>query len=281
MQRLRHTGVWLSLIAGALALAVALVVLSRRTAMMSAQVERAAKLDSENKDLRARTEQLAREVEALRIQLAGGQPPAALPPAGGAGRADYPTGALEAVRMLGQARDNLAAANRAFEQLRTQTAELEGSVERLKAENQRLAAEERELSDNLAGQRRLVEALQSEMKGKSDRLAPLELSNRGLRKDNEEISAKVAAVTKLTAELEEINRQRDSYLSNILRRYRDVTDQYRALAARLENPEARAGLGGTDLSRIQSTVSLAEEDLRQLQGLNAQAQSLQKKIRGN
>jgi len=280
MQRLRHTGVWLSLIAGALALAIALVVLSRRTAMMSAQVERAAKLDSENKDLRARTEQLAREVEALGIQLAG-QPPAALPPAGGPGRAAYPPGALEAVRMLGQARDNLAAANRAIEQLRTQTAELEGSVERLKAENQRLAAEERELGDNLAGQRRLVEALQSEMKGKSDRLAPLELSNRGLRKDNEELSAKVAAVTKLTAELEEINRRRDSYLSNILRRYRDVTDQYRALAARLENPEARAGLGGTDLSRIQSTVSLAEEDLRQLQGLNAQAQSLQKKIRGN
>ena len=280
MHKSRHTGVWLSLIAGAVALAVALAVLSRRSALMTEQVERAVKLEGENEGLRARTDALSREIDSLRAQISG-QSVAEVPPEPGARRAEYPPGVIEAVRMLGQVKDSLAAANRTIEQLRTQTAELEAAVEKLQEDNRRLAAKEVDLQENLAGQTRLVEALQSEVKGKSDRLAPLELTNRGLRKENEELTAKIAAVNKLTVELEDINRRRDGYLNSILRRYREVTDQYRALAARLENPETRAGAGGTDLSRIMNTVSLAEEDLRQLQSLNAQAQSLQRKIKGN
>jgi chromosome segregation ATPase len=275
----RHTGIWLSLIAGAVALAVALAVLSRRSALMTEQAERAVKLEVENKDLRARTDALSRELDSLRAQHSG--QPVEVPPERGARRAEYPSGVIEAVRMLGEVKDSLAAANRTIEQLRTQTAELEAAVATLEEDNRRLAAQEVDLRENLAGQRRLVEALQSEVKGKSDRLAPLELTNRGLRQENEELAKKIAALNKLTVELEDIHRRRDGYLNTILRRYREVTDQYRALAARLENPETGAGAGGTDLSRIMNAVSLAEEDLRQIQSLNAQAQSLQRKIKGN
>jgi len=280
MNRPRHIGVWFSLTAVAVALAVALAVLSRRTALLSEQSQRAAKLESENRTLRASADALSREIAALRAQISG-MAAAGISPEPGARKTEYPPGAIEAVRMLGQAKDSLAAANRAIEQLRAQTAELEAALEKLRQDNRRLAAREDELRENLAGQTRLVEALQSELKGKSDRLAPLEMSNRALRKENDELAAKMAAVSRLTAELEDIHRRRDSYLTSILRRYRELTDQYRAVAARLENPETKAGAGGTDLSRIMNTVSLAEEDLRQLQGLNAQAQSLQRKIKGN
>jgi hypothetical protein len=56
----------------------------------------------------------------------------------------------------------------------------------------------------------------------------------------------------------------------MLRRYKDVTEQYRALSARLDNPP--------DTSRIQDSIALAEEDMRQLAGLNAQASRLQQRI---
>lgn len=74
-------------------------------------------------------------------------------------------------------------------------------------------------------------------------------------------------------------------MATILGRYRDITEQYRALANLFDNRRGAEGTPGSatvnpgpELARIQSTVGMAEEDLRQLNGLNAQALQLQKRL---
>jgi hypothetical protein len=74
-------------------------------------------------------------------------------------------------------------------------------------------------------------------------------------------------------------------LNSLLSRYKEVTEQYRAFASILENrrgpegtPGANISIAGPELSRIQNTLTLAEEDLRQLNALNAQALRIQKKL---
>jgi chromosome segregation ATPase len=81
-------------------------------------------------------------------------------------------------------------------------------------------------------------------------------------------------------ELEEINRRRETYFTSILRRYKEVTEQYRALATRLESARDNVAPPGPELSRIQAAVASAEEDLRQLATLNAQAARIQQKLAG-
>ncbi|MGC4048579.1 MAG: hypothetical protein QM757_03495 [Paludibaculum sp.] len=68
-------------------------------------------------------------------------------------------------------------------------------------------------------------------------------------------------------------------MNSLQRRYRELTDQLRALAVRLEHSERDSPVtAAPDISRIQTTVQSAEDDLRQLLSLNTQAQSLTQKL---
>ena len=81
-------------------------------------------------------------------------------------------------------------------------------------------------------------------------------------------------------ELDELARRRDNYLNNLQRRYRDVNEQLRALAARLDHyrDSISAPSFSADLPRLQSVIQAAEEDLRQVQNLNAQALRLSQRL---
>ena len=70
------------------------------------------------------------------------------------------------------------------------------------------------------------------------------------------------------------------YLNNILRRYREITEQYRAMSGVLDSRRDReaAPVGSTEIARIQNAIALAEEDLKQIDALNAQAARLEKKL---
>jgi hypothetical protein len=80
--------------------------------------------------------------------------------------------------------------------------------------------------------------------------------------------------------MDELARRRETYLSNLLRKYRDVNDQLRSLSARLDRfrDSNSAPSFSTDLPRLQSLVQGAEEDLRQVQSLDAQAQRLAQRL---
>ena len=133
----------------------------------------------------------------------------------------------------------------------------------------------------------MIEAKDTELTEKNGQLAQLETANRKLSADSSAAGQKASQTLKYSDELQEIYRRREAALHTLIDRYKDVTEQYRAFASVLENrrgPEGTAGNGiataGPELGRIQNTISMAEEDLRQLNTLNAQAIRVQKKLSG-
>jgi multidrug efflux pump subunit AcrA (membrane-fusion protein) len=116
------------------------------------------------------------------------------------------------------------------------------------------------------------------------RALALEADNAKLKTDNDAFSSKGGDTARIMANLEDIGRRRDAYLTSILRSYRDITSDFRAMTGMLDmshdaNHEPGGGAcGGEMLGRIQTAVSSAEDDLRQITELNDRAQKLEKQL---
>ena len=256
------------------------IALFRYVRLYSETASALANLQSESKEWRITVEQLGAENDNLRRQL--GMPPAHSDDAARAARerrqAEQAAAAgLEATRMLGKLEENVAAATNKAAALELRTHELESTLESTRAELQRLTATEADLKERLDGTNRIVQAMQSELKVRTDRATQLDIENRTLREENRKLTEKSSQATGLMRDIDDINRRRDALLNQIQRRYRDLTDQYRVMAARSDRDGL--GAGGGDLSRLQHAISLAEEDLRQLNALNAQAARAQQRAR--
>jgi chromosome segregation ATPase len=238
------------------------------------------KLQSESKGWLTTVEQLGAENDNLRRQL--GMPPVHSADAARLARERHQLEQamkerLEATQMLGKLEEGMSAAASKVNSLELRNRELESGLEAARAEVQRLTASEADLKERLDGTNRIVEAMQAEMKGRTDRTTQLDIENRALRQENAKLSQNISNAGSLAREIDDINRRRDALLNQIQRRYRDLTDQFRVMAARSDRDSAGAGAG--DLSRLQHTVSLVEEDLQQLNALNSQAARLQQRAR--
>jgi DNA repair exonuclease SbcCD ATPase subunit len=238
------------------------------------QGARVAGLESENRELRARSETLSREADALRRGLAA--PPGEPHPEMRREQSSAPVTSLEQAKMLIQFREQLTAANKSADSLQGRIQELEYTLEKTTKENQRLAASEAEFKEKAAAANRVLDALNAQMRGTEERLAEADASNRRLRDDSRAAADKAAQVPRLLRDLDEINRRREGYVSNILRRYRDITDRYRTIASRLDRDNSAPG--ASELGSIQNAISMTDEDLRQLGSLTAQAARIQQKV---
>jgi chromosome segregation ATPase len=186
---------------------------------------------------------------------------------------------LDSVRMLGQVKDQLAAAKTSISELQARVAELEATAAQAGEEGKRRAASEAELRESLASANRVVDAMQTELKGKTERLAAVEAASRRTSEDMKSANDRIEKMIASSREIEDLNRRREVYLTNLMRRFRDLTDQVRAMTIRLDNPQEGARSQVVDLPRLQNVVQLAEEDLRQLSSLNSQAARLAKKLK--
>jgi chromosome segregation ATPase len=232
----------------------------------SASIEQ---LTRDNQSLRDRVAQLERELQAVRLPHPESRAPVdpvrrTAPAAGEEAR-------LETVRALAQTQARLQAATAALAELREKTTELEADVARLDEENRKLQSAGEDTRENLASARRIVGAMEAELKSKSERIAQMEAAARKPREESAAGAQKLRQWSALASELEDINRRRENTLTQLQRRYRDLTDLYRALAVRLDNQRDNPAPLTPDLSRIQSTVQSAEDDLRQIVSLNTQA----------
>jgi predicted nuclease with TOPRIM domain len=271
---------WLPWLAAGIILLAGAISLTWQWRKGAQQAARLAQLAAENQQLRARLEAATRISPEPR-------------PAREAPRAEEHASVQKGTEPLGTAesattaltiqglQDNLTQANASITALQSQIQDLQAQMEKVTAQNKRLSASTEELNDKLAGAGRETSALEQQIKTRNDRVAQLEIANQKLRNQNDSDAARTSQFAQFSAELQEINRRRETYLNAILRRYKDVTEQYRNLYGILENrrPESPA-VSGADLSRIQNSVAMAEEDMRQLNGLNAQAARLQKKLAG-
>ncbi len=235
------------------------------------------RLEAENRTLRERVSQAARQANVPPPEPARESPEhLKVSPGMSAGEI---AARLESVRLLGQVKDQLAASKASILELQNRVHELEAGAERASVENQRLASAEADLREKLAAANRIVDAMQVELKGKTDRLLMLENATRRTSEDMRSANEKIAQFAGWARDLEDLNRRRDNVLTNLTRRYRDLTDQMRAVTLRLDNPQEGPRTQPLDLSRLQNAIQLAEDDLRQLASLNSQAARITQKMK--
>jgi len=229
---------------------------------------RAAALESENLDLRRRLE--AEGIEA---------PPAAgkatpIPHAADSAR-------VEAVRALADLQKRFDALQAQVQSLQSARSDLEASIESMRADRRRLSTSEAELKDALASSRRVVDAMETELKTKTARIASLEADLRRANDSNAADNRRTSQVASILSSFEDLNRRRENTLISLQRRFRDLTDSYRALALRLDtqrDSQTPMQITSAEVSRITAAVQSAEDELRQISTLNAESQRLSRRL---
>jgi len=236
----------------------------------------AARWSAENGQLRHRIADLERAAGA---QTAARLP--VLPSEKQSAEAARPAHNPEDVISIQRLKLSLSDANAAITRLQEHLDEAGAELQNLRVENQRLAGSEGDLKANLAAANQAVDALQRELKSSRDRVTQVEIAYQKLRDQSSGDAQKLAQLQQLSTELQDLHQRREVYLTSILRRYRQITDQYRSLSGVMQGQRTDApGAGAGDLARIQDSIAMAEEDLRQLNSLSAQARLIQKKMAG-
>ena len=179
------------------------------------------------------------------------------------------------LKTIDELREQLKAAAVELSGAKDEALRAEARVTAETAEARRLKVQLEELREDAQSARRVTEAVQAELRAKAERLLKAETSEKLLQERSARAEAAAAKVVVSTKELEDLNRRREAFLTTILRRFREVNDLYRnfTLAAQTRDTPA-TGLQAGDLSRIQTTIQQAEDDLRQLQTLNARVAQL-------
>ena len=145
---------------------------------------------------------------------------------------------------------------------------------------ERLRKEQREEQNKLDALQQQLEAAEAASEASRQRVSALEAEVDELRADRHQDSARTVQLANTLASLVDLDHRRDVYLTNIMRRYRDITNEYRATSGMLDSthdPNSNA-LSSAALSRIQNAVSQTDDDLRQLNELNDQIHQLEKKL---
>lgn len=182
------------------------------------------------------------------------------------------------------------------EALRKKLADATASIGALDSRVLDLMAENASLRQNLdAGaaataetQQKLDEANQSAMslearlKTAEDRLQQLTTEKEKMQRLAAQPAPRAPSVqeARLEAQLQDITRRRDASIASILRRYRELANEYRSFgsAAAVSSDRDLTSKNGPELTHIQNTIAMVEEDLRQLNGLEAQAVLVRKEL---
>jgi|GEM_PF-2147824 len=192
------------------------------------------------------------------------------------------TARTETVRAMADLQRRYDALQSQFQSLQTAKSDLDSALESARSERRRLSVSEMELKDALASSRRVVEAVEGELKTKNDRVASLESELRRVRDSIAADTRRSSQVGAILGSFEDLNRRRENTLTSLQRRFRDLTDAYRALALRLDSQrdsQTPLQITSSEVSRINSAVQSAEDELRQLSALNAESQRLTQRLR--
>ena len=258
-------------------LAVAAVAVVWQARAYRQQAARLAQLSAENQRLRGRVADLAHAAAAP----AGAPAPA--PATEGQSAPSTTKAAInpEDAIAVQRLKLSLAEANTSIARLESRADEAEAQIQNLRLDNKRLAGSEADLKENLAAANQAVDSLQKELKSSRDRVTQVEIAYQKLRDQSGGDAQKIAQLQQLSTELQDIHQRREVYLNSILRRYKQITEQYRSMSGVLQAQRTDApAAGSADLARIQDSIAMAEEDLRQLNNLNARALLIQKKMAG-
>jgi chromosome segregation ATPase len=176
-----------------------------------------------------------------------------------------------------QLKEDLAQARARISELESQVLSLQADRASLAQQReQEAAASEVSCRTRMADAQTALESVQAELKAAQQRAALFEAENENLRKA-QAAPSKVAARSGSSPEgdLDELSRRRDTYLKSVIRRYREIDNEYRAL---LRDPQQGQGPRANDpaVFHIQSVLAQAEDDLRQIDSLTAKTLLVEK-----
>ena len=209
---------------------------------------------------------------------------------------EKPPAEIESPVPAGNCDATLANRNAMIERLNRELSEAQASIMGLQAQlsnsnaerekaissaSELLQKEKLDWQTQLEGLRQDLESAQADAQASRQRLAAVEADNVKLNNNNNAASARAVDLAQVIVQLQDLDSRRDALLTSILRRYRDITSQFRAMSGQLgSNRDSNTSNPFTDaaLTRIQSAVSSADDDLRQLSELSAQARQLEKKL---
>ena len=124
----------------------------------------------------------------------------------------------------------------------------------------------------------LIAALQEQVKSKEKTLASLEAAYQRYKDSNQESSRQLDVVSKTMADLEDLNRRRLRVIEQASRRMRELSDNLRTMAVRLDT-DARGQSGmGAEITRMQSAATNLDDQVAQINNLNAQAAGLERRL---
>ncbi len=146
--------------------------------------------------------------------------------------------------------------------------------------NQRFTTAQNDYNAHFDELTRQLQTAQNDAQSARQHLADFQAAADKLKSTQSGATAQIAESTRLLATLQDLNRRRDGYIASILRRYRDLTEQFRAMSGVLasSHDQNSSALSESGLTRIQGAISQADDDLRQLNDLNARALQVEKKL---
>jgi chromosome segregation ATPase len=175
--------------------------------------------------------------------------------------------------------EDLAAARLRISDLESKLLSLEADRAALaKQRQQELTTAAETCRTQIADTQHSLETAQADLKSAQRRVALFESENENLRKSQASALKTPARASSVPdGELDELSRRRDGYLKSLIRRYREIDNDYRVVMRDPQGPRT------TDpaMLRIQATLSQAEEDLRQIDYLNAKTLLVEKRQEKN
>ncbi|MCC6264706.1 MAG: hypothetical protein IT169_14100 [Bryobacterales bacterium] len=241
--------------------------------------ERAEKLEAEKNELLEQSSQLRERLSSIQHameELAAG------------GNKDAEQ-ALRRQRELEKARSREAVTAGQFQQalgearaysdaLSKKVVSLEQELAALQQENEQARKNGSDLESQRESSRRLIAALQEQVKSKEKTLASLEAAYQRYKDSNQESSRQLDVVTKTIADLEDVNRRRLRVLEQASRRMRELSDNLRTMAVRIDTDSRGQSGMGAEITRIQSAATNLDDQIAQINNLNAQAASLERRL---
>lgn len=180
-----------------------------------------------------------------------------------------------------QLTDQLDAANASITELQdTLSTSKTESVKALDATNQRSQEAQNELQARMDQLQQQLDSAKTEAESSRHQIADLQRDNEQLSASNNEGSARVAEREHILLSLQELDQRRESYLTSIADRYRNLTNQFRTMSGMLTSNRGQDSnsFGGPALDMIQNAISLTDNDLQHLSELNAKAYRLEKQL---
>lgn len=150
----------------------------------------------------------------------------------------------------------------------------------LKASEQHFKQMKTELQGRLDQLRKQLSSTQADLQNSRSRIAALQKQNDHLSAANNAGSTRTAEREHILTRLQDIDRRRESYLTTIADRYRNLTNQFRTMSGMMDSNRSHdsSAFSGPALDMIQNAISLSDNDLQHLNDLNAKAYRLEKQL---